>query len=56
MSPPLSASQRRTPSRSACPSTRRGKTFLEQFYAETAPFEPFEQRLREIRQEIAGDR
>ncbi|MDT7671463.1 MAG: nitric-oxide synthase, bacterial, partial [Pseudonocardiales bacterium] len=29
------------------------KTFLEQFYAETAPFEPFEQRLREIRQEIA---
>jgi nitric-oxide synthase len=29
------------------------KTFLEQFYAETAPFEPFEKRLREIRQQIA---
>jgi len=29
------------------------QAFLEQFYVETAPFEPFEQRLREIRDEIA---
>jgi nitric-oxide synthase len=30
------------------------QAFLEQFYAETAPFEPFEARLREVRAEIAA--